>query len=577
MNVEKEMPETNPAKVNPPKKKAGNMKSEFAPVLGKVCAAAWVLKLIPIPVGLWNAALLSRTVTCAVAGDTGNVLKYGAAVLLLLALTKIFDFAAGSAYKRAASRALHRCRLLLYRRFLSCPLSLLYKTEHGQAVELLNDDFDTVTGKTLNLYPGFFTGLATLAAYFAFLLARNLPAALALWGISLLQVIPPLLTKRFFQENYQDTREIEAEITNCTLEYYHGFDTIKMFALKQWCLDRLAALHKDYLKIGNRSEATATAENVLDQLIGNILTFGTYGLVGFFILQGYTGLEAGVEALALSGGLYAAAKNVFDAIPSFGMAKTAQQRMALLSPKNSVPEKTVPKPSCRTEGGADKAGICLENVSCGFGERQLLSHLYLRFPACGISLVRGANGMGKSTLLKLIPGMVLPDTGSCRINGIPSQTLPQGSFPRRLFYLPQEDPAFHLSAEELYASVPDVNPEAARSCALEFSLTPESLRQPVDTLSGGQCKKVFLALAFGINPELMLLDEPGNSLDVESKETLIRLLKQRKGGTVLITHDPAFDCIADVFYTLQAPSAIVKEYPGSKTERNHHENEKTNL
>lgn len=528
---------------------------EFAPILRWVCIAAWILKLIPIPIGLWNARLLSRTVTSAVAGDSGNVLKSGAVLLLLLALTKTFDFVTGSKYKKAASQALHRCKLLLYRRFLSCPLSVLYRMEHGQAVEMLNDDFNTVTGKSLNLYPGFFTGLATFAVYFAFLLTQNLPAALALLGISILQVVPPLLFKDFFSENYSDTRDIEADITNCTLEYYHGFDTIKMFGLKEWCLDRLARLHKDYLKIGNRSEASVTVENALDQLIGNILTYGTYGLMGLFILKEYTGLDTAVEALALSGGLYASIKSVFETIPSFAVARAADKRMALLYEETSSLDSSNDKRENTVS--ITSPGICIEGVSCGFDDRQLLVNTHITIPADQISVIHGANGIGKSTLLKLVLGMLKPDTGVITVDRISSQALPQDSFPGHLFYLPQEDAAFHISAAELYAAVPGADTEAALSYAALFSLPEESLKQPIDTLSGGQRKKVFLSLAFAENPDLMLLDEPSNSLDAESRETLVRLLQKRSGGAVIITHDAVFDDIADAFYALEKNTIFI--------------------
>nr|WP_302600459.1 ABC transporter ATP-binding protein [uncultured Acetatifactor sp.] len=524
---------------------ARSASGEFAPILRRVCIAAWILKLIPIPIGLWNARLLSRTVTGAVSGDSESVLRTGAVLLLLLALTKAFDFATCLRYRKAASQALHRCRLLLYRRFLSCPLSALYGMEHGQAVELLNDDFDTVTGKPLRLYPGFFTGLATFVAYFAFLLARNLQTALALFAISLLQALPPILAKGFAQQNYSDTRDIEADITDLTLELYHGFDTIKMFGLKQWCLDRLAGLHRDYLKIGNRSEATATAEGMLNQLIGNILTYGTYGLMGWFILQGYAELDAGVEAIALSGGLYAAAKSIFETIPSFAVARTADRRMAALYQETCG----AVAPGDSGQSQARETGIRLDDVSYSFGDRQILSRVRLSIPVGQISVIRGANGMGKSTLLKLILGMLIPDTGVITIHGTPSPALPRDSFPGRFFFLPQEDAAFHISAEELYAMVPGVEPEAALAFAALFSLPEESLAQPIDTLSGGQRKKVFLALAFAARPEWMLLDEPGNSLDAESRDILAKLLRERSGGTVIVTHDAAFDGIADAFYT----------------------------
>lgn len=533
--------------------KTVNRKRIFTPILYRVCIAAWILKLIPIPIGLWNARLLSHIVTGAVSGDSGSVLKNGAALLLLLALTRTFDFLASTAYKRAASQALHQCKLLLYRRFLSSPLSVLYRIEHGQAVEMLNDDFDTVTGKTLTLYPCFFTGLAAFAAYSVFLLMQNLPAALALFGISLLQVIPPLLVKNFLEKNYSDTRDIEANITNCTLKYYHGFDTIKMFGLKQWCLERLARLHRDYLKAGNRSEAEVNAEAALDRLIGNILTYGTYGLMGLFILQGYTGIDTAVESIALSGGLYAAAKSMFDTIPSFTVARTAEKRMALLydGDENNV---NAVSQGCKAIAG--ETGICLDGVSYGFDDRQLLADAHISIPTDQISVIHGAIGIGKSTLLKLILGMLEPDAGVISIDRMPSLSLTRNSFPGLLFYLPQEDTAFHISPEELYTIVPGTDRDAALSYAALFSLSEESLRQPIDTLSGGQRKKAFLALAFAVNPNLMLLDEPGNSLDAESRKTLVSLLRERTGGAVIITHDAAFDEIADIFYAFKNLSVV---------------------
>ena len=133
-------------KKTPTPQNAPTPSRDFAPILRRAGIAAWLLRLLPIPIGLWNARLLSQIVTSAVSGDSGGVLRKGCFLLLLLTLAKFFDFLANAAYGQLSSRALHQCRQLLYRRFLSCPLSLLHETKHGQATEMLNDDFDTVTG-----------------------------------------------------------------------------------------------------------------------------------------------------------------------------------------------------------------------------------------------------------------------------------------------------------------------------------------------------------------------------------------------------------------------------------------------
>ena len=63
----------------------------------------------------------------------------------------------------------------------------------------------------------------------------------------------------------------------------------------------------------------------------------------------------------------------------------------------------------------------------------------------------------------------------------------------------------------------------------------------ISQMSQGERKKVFLALAFALSPRLLLLDEPTNHLDGAGKAALLELLKERRGGAVIITHDELFD------------------------------------
>ena len=84
-----------------------------------------------------------------------------------------------------------------------------------------------------------------------------------------------------------------------------------------------------------------------------------------------------------------------------------------------------------------------------------------------------------------------------------------------------------------------------------FNLTDKQINETkISDLSGGERKKVFLALAFAINPKILLLDEPTNSLDEAGKMTLVSLLQRRDNGTLIITHDQLFDSIADCFYRI---------------------------
>lgn len=87
--------------------------------------------------------------------------------------------------------------------------------------------------------------------------------------------------------------------------------------------------------------------------------------------------------------------------------------------------------------------------------------------------------------------------------------------------------------------------------AKRFGITEDFIYQSkIDELSGGERKKVFLSLAFAVNPVLMLLDEPTNSLDEEGKILLRELLSDREGGTIVITHDTFIEDIMDYEYVI---------------------------
>ncbi|MGN1345580.1 MAG: ATP-binding cassette domain-containing protein [Eubacteriales bacterium] len=505
----------------------------FSPMLRRISLAAWVLRLFPIPFGLLTARFSAALVSAAVDGQTAAVVQSGLALLALIVGLRLFDGFTGIAYDRASSAALHRCKMELYRRFLGCPLHVLYATEHGKAVESLNEEFSTVTGKSTNLYPGFFTGLLTAAVYFVDLLRQSVPCALVLLAFSLVQMAPPFLVRRYMQQNYDDYQDIEAEYTDRTLEIYYGFTEIKMYGLKQWWLGRMAAFQKKYLRVCSRAEITGRIEDSMDAFVENLLKYGTYGVLGAFVLTGVTPLDTAVAAIALSGGLFGAVKGIFAAVPDFAVAKTAEERMSAWFRESGAETRPLPE---------NVLPLALDHVSLSYGDGAVLRDVSARIDAGGVVLLHGANGAGKSTLLRLFTGLLRADMGQVTVGGIPPESLRFLSADG-VFYLPQEDASFGFSAAELYRmALPPENAARAADGARGFGLTDGQLGQPINTLSGGERKKVFLSLGLASDAQLLLLDEPTNSLDDASRRLLCRRLTER-GGAVVVSHDRIFDTV----------------------------------
>lgn len=184
--------------------------------------------------------------------------------------------------------------------------------------------------------------------------------------------------------------------------------------------------------------------------------------------------------------------------------------------------------------------ITLQNVSFGYNRRKkVFSDLSLSLDHGHIHGLLGCNGIGKSTLLHLICGLLTPDTGEISVDGFrPGQRLPQ--MLSNLLLLPEEvslpDVAFRRMATVTGAFYPNYSPEMfAEHCAalqVDPALTPRSM-------SMGTRKKAYIALALACNTEMLLLDEPTNGLDIPSKTTLRRLLAayaDDKRTVVISTH-----------------------------------------
>jgi len=202
---------------------------------------------------------------------------------------------------------------------------------------------------------------------------------------------------------------------------------------------------------------------------------------------------------------------------------------------------------CQTHSGTPV--VCFEGVSFSYGHNRVIDDadfdIYKGESVCVI----GPNGGGKSTLLKLMLGLLSPDKGQVRLFGQSTKRARA-----RVGYVPQQiefDPLFPVSSLDVAlmgrlgkGSLGFVT-KADRTAALEaldrMGLA-EKAKQPFASLSGGQRQAVLIARALVAEAELLLLDEPTAHVDVAAEERLMYSLKALGSDLTLITvsHDLAF-------------------------------------
>lgn len=194
--------------------------------------------------------------------------------------------------------------------------------------------------------------------------------------------------------------------------------------------------------------------------------------------------------------------------------------------------------------------VILREVSAGYDDRVALRDVNLEIKSGSLLAVFGPNGGGKSTLLKLIAGMLRPWTGTVETLGEPA-----GRAARRVAYVPQAelvDWSFPVTVWNvaMMGRYPALGPlrqptrvdRAVVAAALERVGMIDHARTQIGQLSGGQRRRAFLARALAAEPDLYLLDEPVTGVDIPTQHDLMRLLaaEAERGRTVIATtHDLA--------------------------------------
>jgi ABC-2 type transport system ATP-binding protein len=170
--------------------------------------------------------------------------------------------------------------------------------------------------------------------------------------------------------------------------------------------------------------------------------------------------------------------------------------------------------------------IDIKNVDFSYSRNtKLLTGLSLNLVSGRIHGLLGKNGEGKSTLLKLISGLVFPVKGSIEVMGFnPQKRLPE--MLQEIYFLPEELPQLTLSIknyEEIYAPFyPNFSSEQFNRYLTEFEI--DNKKSMLNKLSNGQKKKVFVAFGLAANTKLLLMDEPTNGLDIPSKGQFRRMV-----------------------------------------------------
>ena len=184
--------------------------------------------------------------------------------------------------------------------------------------------------------------------------------------------------------------------------------------------------------------------------------------------------------------------------------------------------------------------IQIQNLSFSYRHTPVFSNINLSFEKGSIYGLLGENGVGKTTLLKIISGLQRPQQGSCTVDGYTSfDRMP--AFLQNIVFLPDDVVLPDEATPEKYIKglapfYPDYSGEAFSEMMREMDTDPA---RRFKEMSFGQRKKSLIACALALGTDYVLLDEPTNGLDIPSKASFRRILSKRVGDEstiVIATH-----------------------------------------
>jgi len=201
-----------------------------------------------------------------------------------------------------------------------------------------------------------------------------------------------------------------------------------------------------------------------------------------------------------------------------------------------------------------------EGISKRFGDKVILddfTYTFSRYEKLGII---GGNGVGKSTFVKMLQGLVAPDCGEWNVG----ETVRFGYYSQEGLQLP--------AGKKVIDAITDITEDVVVNGSshytpmqflTRFLFSPADQQKYISTLSGGEMRRLHLAAVLITQPNFLILDEPTNDLDIMTLAILEEYLREFKGCVIVISHDRFFlDSIVDHLFVMEG-NGVIKDFPGN--------------
>lgn len=228
------------------------------------------------------------------------------------------------------------------------------------------------------------------------------------------------------------------------------------------------------------------------------------------------------------------------------MAMSRQKKLDKMDVIELAREKPKPEFNFKNARASGKMVFETQDLVIGY-DRPLSKPINLRMERGEKIAITGTNGIGKTTFLKSVLGIIPALEGKAHL----------GDYLYKGYFEQEIKAGDNTCIEEIWEEFPSYTQYEVRSALAKCGLTTKHIESRVKVLSGGEQAKVRLCKLINTETNILLLDEPTNHLDVDAKDELKRALKEYKGAVLLVCHEPGFyDGLVDKVWNLEEYSLL---------------------